>query len=731
MESSSSATTGEKKSSSESPPPPEWEGPDCENIPQLVRDIVGFEDDPTMPTLTFRVVVLSAIFVCIGAFTGQLTFYRTTSANFSVFFIVLVSWPLGKMMERFLPDLRIPLGRFSFSLNPGPFSTKEHVLIGITGNAGSNGNWATYLPANAKIYYDIDMNHAMVFFFGWAVSIIGFSFAAFVRQILIYDPAFIFPVSLQQVTLYRSIHQSTDAHSTRQMKGFWYICIAIFVWQFFPEFIFPMTAALAPVCWIGGRSKAANFVGSGMGGMGVLNFTLNASNITSTIVTQPFFVHVILFTGFVITMWILVPIAHFGNVWGSPTFDVMSNGLFTKNGSAYPFTSLLTKAGELNQTKYDEVGVAYAGAQYLWCIFFAYAAFISALVWMALFAGPQITAAIKSLFTGKRVHHDRLSNMMEIYPKVSAIEWMSLFAVAFVVLLVVVLKGHVYMPLFTLFVALGVGVISTLPMSLVYASSGYKISVGYFNELVYGYMLQAPGASRHPLGQLAYRIISGNVWYDTQYLIEDQKIGHYMHIPPRAVIVCQLFGTTLGLAVNYATMFWVLSTRLDYLREIKHDPNGEWTGQELKSYNTAGIQYALVGPHNLFADARYQPLWYGFAVGAAAPIIVWLLDRRFKKANFYLWNTTILFSNMSKYRGKITTGPLTQFILGFIWNFWLYRYRYKFWKMWAYITGAALDTGFSLSLIVIFVSLGAAGATMPAWWGNNATSVERCFEMGK
>jgi hypothetical protein len=52
------------------------------------------------------------------------------------------------------------------------------------------------------------------------------------------------------------------------------------------------------------------------------------------------------------------------------------------------------------------------------------------------------------------------------------------------VLLVIVLKGHVYMPLFTLFVALSVGGVATLPMSLVYAISGYRVDVGYFNELV-------------------------------------------------------------------------------------------------------------------------------------------------------------------------------------------------------------------------------------------------------
>ncbi|KAJ7153240.1 OPT oligopeptide transporter [Mycena filopes] len=729
MSSESPSLVEDEKHTSEKSSDVECNAPEYRNIPQLVRDVVGFEDDPTMPTVTFRVVVLSTIFVSLGAFTGQLAYYRTTSANFSVFFIVLVSWPLGKMMERLLPDYRIGWGKWSFSLNPGPFSAKEHVLIGIAGNAGSNGNWATYLPANAKIYYDIDMNHWMAFFFSWAVSIIGFSFTALVRQILIYDPVFIFPVSLQQVTLYRTIHNSSGVQAHRQIKGFWCICIAVFVWQFFPEYIFPMTAALAPICWIGGHNNAANFIGSGMGGMAVFNLTLNVSNITSSIITQPFFVHVILFAGFVITMWILVPVAHFGNLWGSPTYSVMSNGIFTKNGSAYPFASMLTKDGQFNQTRYDEVGLAYAGAQFLWCNFFAYAAFISSFVWMALFAGPQIVAVVKSLFTGKRVHRDRLSNMMKVYPEVTYLEWLGIFTTAFIVLLAIILKGEVYMPLFTLFVALAIGAVSTLPMSLVYAVSGFQVTVGYINELIYGYMLEAPGSSRHPLGQLTYRIISGNVWYDAQLMIEDQKIGHYMHIPPRDVVICQLFGTTVGIADS--TMLWVLSTKLDYLRGIKIDPNGEWTGQDLKSYNTAGIQYALVGPRNLFRDASYRPLWFGFAVGAAAPLLVWLLDRRFKRPRFDLWNTTIFFSNMSKYRGNISTGPLTQFILGFIWNFWLYRYRYKFWKVWAYITGAALDTGFSLNLIVLFVSVGVAGITMPTWFGNNGVSVERCFGKGK
>lgn len=42
----------------------------------------------------------------------------------------------------------------------------------------------------------------------------------------------------------------------------------------------------------------------------------------------------------VLKTWILIPVAYFGNIWGSPTYDIMSNKLFTKNGTSYPFQTL-------------------------------------------------------------------------------------------------------------------------------------------------------------------------------------------------------------------------------------------------------------------------------------------------------------------------------------------------------------------------------------------------------
>ncbi|KAJ7174114.1 OPT oligopeptide transporter [Mycena crocata] len=720
----------------------DWDSEEFRDIPELVRSIVSFEDDPTLPVTTFRSVTLALFFITLGSIVSQIGFFRTTTASFSVFFVILVSDPMGRFLARTLPDYTVPLGRFSFSLNPGPWSPKEHALVGIAANAGTQGQWATYLPTNAKLYYGIDYSPAVALFFGWGAALIGFSFAAMCRQLLIYDPTYIFPLSLQQVTLYRSMEQNGKEgadRAKRQMKGFWFIFGATFLWQFMPEYVFPFTASLAPLCWFAARNHTANFLGSGVGGIGLLNITLDWSNITSSVITFPYSVQLIVFAAFVVTTWLLIPIAYFGNLWGSPTYNIMSNGLFTKNGSSYPFSSLLSVVNGqqvFNQTRYDEVGLAYAGAQYMWGIFFWYASYISAFVWFGLFVGPKLVHIYKARRARRSAHTDRLTKLIEAnYRDITLYEWTGLFLIPAIVLLVVVIKGGIYMPLFTYFIGLLFGAAATLPMASIYALSGFMLVSGC--RSLFKYPTDLLCSSRHPLGQLAYRIISGNVWYDCYPVLEDQKaspeivfqIGHYLHLPPRQVIGIQIMAAFVGLPVNYGVMRWILDTKLDYLTGVLADPTGQWTAQDFKSYNTAGIQYALVGPTRLFANTVYRPLTYGFVVGAVAPLLIWLAHKKFPRLNLDKWNTTIFFASSATFRGNISTGPFTSIIIGTVWNFWLFRYRHHFWKMWAYISGAALDTGFNANLLFIFVAFGSTGITMANWWGNNASSTERCFHV--
>ncbi|KAG6365063.1 hypothetical protein INS49_006669 [Diaporthe citri] len=440
----------------------DFDSEEFSSISDLVRNVVSFEDDPTLPTITFRSVLLASVFCIIGSVVSQLSYFRTTSAVFPVFFVILVSQPLGRLLARVLPDYRVPLGRFSFTLNPGPFSIKEHAIIGIAANSGSQGQWATYLPTNASLFYGLTMNPAVSLFFGWGASLLGFAFAAMVRIILIDDPEFIFPPSLQQVTLYRSMQGTSELHSAlakNKMKMFYIVSTVTFAWQFLPEFAFPMVAALAPLCCV----------------------------------------QLVIFVAFAITTWILIPIAYFGNIWGSPTYDIMSNKLFTKNGTSYPFKTLrgsLLKPLERQPTAFRT---------------------------------------------------DRLNRIQQRYPDVT--KW--------------------------------------------------------------------------------------------------ECVG----------------------------------------------------GPE-------GIMYALVGPKKLFASSYFSPVLWGFLVGGVAPALIWFLHQRFPRARFDLWNTTIFFASAATFRGNLSTGPFTTIIVGTVFNYYLYRYRHVWWNKWAYISGAALDTGFNLNLLFIFLFLG-------------------------
>lgn len=51
----------------------DFESAEFKNIPELVRTVVGFEDDPSLPVITFRSIVLSAIFCAIGSVISQLS----------------------------------------------------------------------------------------------------------------------------------------------------------------------------------------------------------------------------------------------------------------------------------------------------------------------------------------------------------------------------------------------------------------------------------------------------------------------------------------------------------------------------------------------------------------------------------------------------------------------------------------------------------------------------------
>ncbi|KAI9827985.1 MAG: hypothetical protein M1819_006828 [Sarea resinae] len=719
--------------------------PEISEIPPDIRKMISLHDDPTLPTITFRYFILTILFIAPGAFLSQMSIYRTTNAPYSVFFVQIAANYVGLWLAKVLPAwiIKVPFTKYSFSLNPGPWSIKEHVLVTLSAASGAMSNLG-YTPITmSELYFGETINPAAAIFFMWAIVWTGYSFAAIARQFLLYDPVFPWYKALCQTNLFETQRKNNETPTPlarRQMTIFFLALIGVILWQFLPEFVFPMLGSLAFLCWVAPRNAAANFVGAGFGGMGFLNLSLDWSSIEGGMVElflAPWWTQVLCFLGYAIPCWILLPAAKFGGM-GEWHHGLMSNRLFLANGTKYPITELLTPQATLNETAYQENGPMYVGVQQLYSLFFDYASYTSAYVWMILFGYSRIKDTFKKMKVrsqgkAQSVNHlytDRLNVIQRAYQEVPIWWYIVLFMSSFVILITIFAKGIMFIPIWTYFVALATGAVAVTPMAWLYAISNFQVEIGSFNELLYGYMVNSVSGHKNPSGASTYGAIAGDAWYRAQSMLQDQKIGHYMHIPPRDVFFSQIFGTIIGVPINYGVVRWIIDTKGDYLTGAKEDPTHQWTGQTLASSLTMGVQYVLVGPKRLFELEIYHPLPYSFLVGAGAPVIMFALHKAFPRMRFDLWNTTILFSGFAWFYGNISTGYTSSFIGGFVVMFWAYRYRNELWSRYNYLLAAAFDAGFNFNMLLIFLMFGSGKMiSMPNWWGNNAKSSERCFAL--
>ena len=114
-------------------------------------------------------------------------------------------------------------------------------------------------------------------------------------------------------------------------------------------------------------------------------------------------------------------------------------------------------------------------------------------------------------------------------------------------------------------------------------------------------MVNAIPGYKNPVGASVYGSIAGNAWYRAQYLLQDQKLGHYMHVPPKTVFFSQIFGSLVGVPIHYAVIRWVLDKKGDYLLAETRDPTNQWTGQTLTLQLTIATQYVLIVCTSSFA----------------------------------------------------------------------------------------------------------------------------------
>ena len=124
--------------------------------------VVPETDDPTLPVLTFRAWVLGLGSCVLLIFLNTFFTYRTQPLTISAILMQISVLPIGKFMAATLPRKEYSLLGWRFSLNPGPFNMKEHVIITIFANCGVSFGGGDAYSIGAitimKAYYKQNVN---------------------------------------------------------------------------------------------------------------------------------------------------------------------------------------------------------------------------------------------------------------------------------------------------------------------------------------------------------------------------------------------------------------------------------------------------------------------------------------------------------------------------------------------------------------------------------------------
>jgi hypothetical protein len=126
-------------------------------------------------------------------------------------------------------------------------------------------------------------------------------------------------------------------------------------------------------------------------------------------------------------------------------------------------------------------------------------------------------------------------------------------------------------------------------------------------------------------------------------------------------------------------------------------------------------------------DSPYTPLLYGFALGAICPILSWCLWKMFPNIKWLaLINFPIIFIASNLIPPAPAAEYITWFLVGFIFNFILYRYAHEWWQKYAYIFSAGMSCGVVLAGFIIFFALQNNNILFPQWWGLGGPTGDGC-----
>ena len=317
-------------------------------------------------------------------------------------------------MARVMPTRQFKLFGQTVSLNPGPFNRKEHMLITIMASVSFSYPYTAFLiPTQALPQF---FGQAFARDFGYqllstmGINFVGYGLAGLYRRFLVFPSYALWPSSLATIALNKAFHTEQNEPVKgpfgwvyRRSRGqvFFLTFLAMFVWFFFPGFIFQALSIFNWLSWIAPNNMALSNITGFNNGVGLNPWpTFDWNNLTPwlTPLTIPTFSIVSQFIGICVGTIMTIGF-YWTNAWQSSYLPINANNTFDNTGSAFNVSRIVGDDGLFDNAKYQLYSQPWMSA-----------GFCTYLIWyFAMYGASESNIHVTSLTCGSTFVHYRLS----------------------------------------------------------------------------------------------------------------------------------------------------------------------------------------------------------------------------------------------------------------------------------------------------------------------------------
>ncbi|KAL4071946.1 OPT oligopeptide transporter [Scleroderma citrinum] len=682
-----------------------------------VRSAVANTDDPSIPVNTLRAWVMGIIWAIIVPGLNQFFFFRYPSVIITGVVAQLLSFPMGRIWAKVVPNWKV----FGITLNPGPFTIKEHVLVTIMATVGYQSAYATDIVAVQRVYYNQVFNFSYQWMMVMSTQMIGFSLGGIMRRYLVQPPSMIWPVNLVTCALFNTLHsqQYAGIGSRGGISRERFFAIVFFgglLWYFVPGYLFQALSYFTWVCWIAPDNVVVNQLFGYQTGLGMSIITFDWSQITYILspLATPWWAEANVMGGFVIFFWILAPIIYYTNTWYAKYMPMSSRTAFDNTGASYNVSRIITPEGTFNLTAYEEYSPLFLSSTFAIAYGLSFASITATVTHAILFFRKQIwTQTRRSLHEQPDVH----GRLMTRYAQVPEWWYGIIFMVMFIFGIVCIEVWPSELPVWGFVVAILIAFVYIIPIGMIQAITNQQVGLNVITELIVGYAL--PG---RPLAMMMFKTWGYITMTQALQFASDFKLGHYMKIPPRTMFCAQVIASVISGTVQLGIQAWMFTHIPDMCSLTQKD---KFICPNTQVFGTASVLWGVIGPRRQFSSGQiYNHLVWFFLLGILCPFVAWLVSLKWPHSSIRYINFPVIFSGIALIPPASAVNYVTWGVVGFIFQYVIRRRHFSWWTKYNYVLSAALDSGLACSIVLVFFCLqypknGAIGENnVQTWWGN-------------